>query len=189
MAPNTDKEEAILEAALDLFVERGFHGTAVPAVAERAGVGAGTIYRYFANKEALVNALWRKWKLAVLTQAMGSFASDLPLREQFRTYFREMSRFALEHPNAIAFLELHHHASYLDDESRAMEESSYVLAGQVIGRAQEAGLFKPIDPELAMALVYGAFQGVVRAGRDGRLTLDSDTMHAAEEWCWSSLTE
>jgi TetR/AcrR family transcriptional regulator, repressor of fatR-cypB operon len=55
--PVTGKREAILNAALQLFTEFGFHGTAMPQVAERAGVGAGTIYRYFTSKEALVNTL------------------------------------------------------------------------------------------------------------------------------------
>jgi hypothetical protein len=36
-----DKREAILDAGLALFVERGFHGTAVPELAAAAGVGAG----------------------------------------------------------------------------------------------------------------------------------------------------
>ena len=65
----TDKRGAILEAALSLFVERGFHGTAVPALADRAGVGAGTIYRYFKNKEGLVNELYREWKSALIARA------------------------------------------------------------------------------------------------------------------------
>ena len=60
-----DKYEAILEAALPLFVERGFYGTAVPAVADRAGVAAGTIYHHFASKEAMVNALYRRWKESI----------------------------------------------------------------------------------------------------------------------------
>ncbi|MGN6106845.1 MAG: helix-turn-helix domain-containing protein, partial [Kofleriaceae bacterium] len=55
-----DKREAIIAAALELFVERGFFGTAVPEIAERAGVGAGTIYRYFESNEALVNAIYRQ---------------------------------------------------------------------------------------------------------------------------------
>ena len=58
-----DKREAILQAALELFVERGFYGTAVPEIADRASVGAGTIYRYFESKEALVNAIYRQEKL------------------------------------------------------------------------------------------------------------------------------
>src|SRR5215510_1707077 len=58
-----DKREAIMNAALELFVERGFFGTIVPEIADRAGVGAGTIYRYFDSKEALVNAIYREPKL------------------------------------------------------------------------------------------------------------------------------
>ena len=61
----SDKREAIMQAALELFVERGFYGTAVPEIADRAGVGAGTIYRYFESKEALVNALYREQKMRV----------------------------------------------------------------------------------------------------------------------------
>ena len=49
-AHDTDKADAILAAALNLFVERGFHGTSVLSVAERAGVAAGTIYHYFVAK-------------------------------------------------------------------------------------------------------------------------------------------
>ncbi|MBA3542140.1 MAG: helix-turn-helix transcriptional regulator, partial [Deltaproteobacteria bacterium] len=37
-----DKRRIILDAALTVFAERGFHGTAVPEVAEAAGVGTGT---------------------------------------------------------------------------------------------------------------------------------------------------
>ena len=55
------KHEAILDAALALFVERGYHGTAVPAIAERAGVAAGTIYHHFESKEQLVNAVFELW--------------------------------------------------------------------------------------------------------------------------------
>ena len=51
------RQDAILKSALHLFAERGYFGTAVPDVAQLANVGTGTIYRYFENKEALVNAV------------------------------------------------------------------------------------------------------------------------------------
>jgi len=87
----TDKREAIMGAALDLFVERGFHGTAVPEIAQAAGVGAGTIYRYFEHKEALVNALYRPEKQAFAARGpdgrrnRGAWTRDLDQAELART--------------------------------------------------------------------------------------------------------
>jgi len=49
--------DAILEAAAQLFGERGYTGTTTNKVAERAGVSIGSLYQYFPNKEALLLAL------------------------------------------------------------------------------------------------------------------------------------
>src|SRR5262245_22704102 len=57
-----DKRRIILDAALGTFAARGYHGTSVPEVAEAAGVGVGTLYRYFADKNALVNEVYRDAK-------------------------------------------------------------------------------------------------------------------------------
>ena len=51
--------ERILDAALEVFSEYGFHHATVDEIAERADVGKGTLYRYFANKETLFNELVR----------------------------------------------------------------------------------------------------------------------------------
>ncbi|HEY9101328.1 TetR/AcrR family transcriptional regulator [Chitinimonas sp.] len=50
----------ILDAALDLFVARGFAATKVEDIARAAGVTAGTIYRYFGGKEDILKALIRE---------------------------------------------------------------------------------------------------------------------------------
>src|SRR5215468_569338 len=105
-----DKREAIMTAALDLFVERGFFGTAVPELAERAGVGAGTIYRYFESKEALVNALYRQEKLHWARVVLDDFPAATASREQFRTLWSRMVKFVSANEKSFVFLELHHHA-------------------------------------------------------------------------------
>ena len=110
-AASASKREAILAAALELFAERGFHGTPVPLVAEKAGVGAGTIYRYFESKEALVNALYRQEKQRFAELTVGNFPTSTGARELFRTMWMRMARFAVENPKPFVFLELHHHAS------------------------------------------------------------------------------
>ena len=58
----TTKRTAILEATLELISEQGFHGTAMSMIADKAGVGAGTIYRYFDSKEDLITQLYLEIK-------------------------------------------------------------------------------------------------------------------------------
>src|SRR5471032_2333721 len=48
-----ERREAIIEAALDEFIARGYAATRLDDVAKRAGVAKGTIYLHFKDKEAL----------------------------------------------------------------------------------------------------------------------------------------
>jgi AcrR family transcriptional regulator len=48
------KREAILKAATELFAQKGYHGTAVSEIAERADVAQGTVFHHFKSKENLL---------------------------------------------------------------------------------------------------------------------------------------
>jgi AcrR family transcriptional regulator len=182
-----DKREAILEAALDLFAEKGFHGTSVPEVAQRAGVGAGTIYRHFESKEALVNALYQQWKAAMASALLEDFPFDAPPRRQFHLFWRRWAGFVREHPRAAMFLELHHHAPYLDATSRGIEEQAMQLFRMFLGRAADAGIVRSLPVDLLVAVVRGVFVGMARGWLDGRFELDEATLEAAETCCWEAI--
>jgi AcrR family transcriptional regulator len=181
------KREAILDAALELFVERGFHGTAVPAVAEKARVGAGTIYRYFASKEALVNELFRMHKQAIAKHILDGFPFDTPAREQFRVFFTRLAEYANKHRHAFAFLEFHSHADYLDDESRAVEQQLIDFGLAMINTTQEKKELKDLPPMVLISIVFGALIGIVRASWQGLLELTPENITAAEQCCWEAI--
>lgn len=52
---------AILQAALELFKERGFEEVSTNDIAERARVPIGSLYRYYPNKEAIIGALTQRY--------------------------------------------------------------------------------------------------------------------------------
>lgn len=54
-----DAKERILEAALEVFSQKGFHTATMDEIAEKAGVGKGTLYRHFETKKKLFAALVR----------------------------------------------------------------------------------------------------------------------------------
>lgn len=75
----------VLDAALDVFLERGFGAARLDEVAARAGVAKGTLYLYFASKEALFEELVRSF-LASPFQAAGEamLTQDIPAEAMLR---------------------------------------------------------------------------------------------------------
>jgi AcrR family transcriptional regulator len=176
-----DKRRIVLDAALRVFAERGYYGTSVPDVAQAAGVGTGTLYRYFEHKEALVNQVFRDAKQRLRAALLYDLTAtpDDDAHAWFAELWRRLGAFAATEPDAFRFLEMQDHVPYLDAESRQVE-----LA--LLGPLYLAG--KRVRPDASVdgliALLWGAFVGLVKAQRLGYLTLDARRLAEAGDACW-----
>lgn len=78
-----EKRQAILDAALDEFESKGFAASLVENIARRAGVSKGTIYGYFASKDALLVALADEMGCEITENMRAILAEpDMPLGRQ-----------------------------------------------------------------------------------------------------------
>ncbi len=182
-----DKRQAILDAALALFSEHAFDGTPMPLIAARAGVGAGTIYRYFDNKEALGNAVYRDCKLALQRHLLEQSAAAADARGGFGAMWQGLWTFFQQRPAACRFLETHSHAGYLDDASRAISDAVFVSITEFIRRGQSAGAIRLAPPPVLIALAFGAFIGLVKEADAGRFALTQAVVDQAEALLWDLL--
>ena len=175
----------ILEAALELFAERGYHGTSVPSVMDRAGVGGGSLYRLFESKEVLVNAVFREAKGRLERALRDGVDARLPPRVLFDELWARLTAFARAEPLRFRFLELQDHAPYLDGESRQLELA--VLAPMLLACMdfQRRGVFRSdVEAPTVMAFVWGAFVGLVKSERLGYVKLGPPAFDAARDACW-----
>ncbi|HEY4183327.1 MAG TPA: TetR/AcrR family transcriptional regulator [Kofleriaceae bacterium] len=191
-----DKRRIILDAAIRVFGERGFHGTSVPDIAAAAGVGTGTLYRYFEHKEGLVNEVFRDAKLrlraAMLDNAPALDPNDAASSKRwFTELWRRLGGFAMTEPAAFRFLEMQDHVEYLDHESRELELSllgPLFFAGKQILDSKQAKKRGAAPPgarvDTLIALLWGAFVGLVKASRLGYLVLDDEQIKLAGEAAW-----
>ncbi len=181
-----EKHTRLLEAALALFAERGFHGTAVPLVAERAGVSAGSVYRFFESKEALVNEVFRDAKTR-LGAALEDIQLDADPRRSFDDLWGRLVRFAREEPTAFRFLELQDHAPYLDAESKALEMQVLAPIAAACSELQRRGTFRSDVPlDVVLACIWGAFVGLFKAELHGYLSLDAARIAQARDACFNA---
>lgn len=156
-------------------------------MAKRANVGAGTVYRYFESKEALVNALYQREKQAFVLRLCENFPENVPPREKFRELWRRLWAFASENQKSAIFLELHHHADYLDAKSLELENLVMQPILEFVRQSQANQALKDVDPQLLIAVVYGAFIQVVKAIWLGQLERSPETLARAEACVWEAV--
>lgn len=83
-AGSEETERQILEAALDLFRERGFEATTIRDIASRAGLSLGAAYYYFKSKEAIVGAYYDYVQDEHQARARAAFAKGGDLRDRLK---------------------------------------------------------------------------------------------------------
>ncbi|MFA7415559.1 MAG: TetR family transcriptional regulator C-terminal domain-containing protein [Rhizobium sp.] len=92
-----EKEEVILEAALDVFSLRGFRGTTVDQIAEVAGMSKPNLLYYFRTKEAmhrtLIDRVLENW-----LEPLRAFDADGDPEEEVRSYIRRKLEMARDFP-------------------------------------------------------------------------------------------
>src|SRR5262244_3386904 len=81
------QHEAILQAASEVFLERGYAGASIDAVVERAGGSKATVYALFGNKEGLLSAL-----IAQGAEALAASVDALPAGASFEDNLRAIGR-------------------------------------------------------------------------------------------------
>jgi AcrR family transcriptional regulator len=69
------RPDEVLDAALDLFMEKGFAATRVEDIAKRAGLSKGTVYLYFPSKEAVLEGLVRRAIVPIADTALEALRS------------------------------------------------------------------------------------------------------------------
>ncbi len=106
------KREEIVRAALELIAEQGFHGAPMALVAKRAGVGAGTIYRYFANKDEMITELYRELEERILPVLMKDYNAKGSVRERFLHLGTALLRYFILNPLDFRYLEQYHNSPY-----------------------------------------------------------------------------
>jgi len=98
------KREKIIEAAIKMFSQQGSTSTTMQEIAEEAGVGKGTLYRYFENKEDLVSSLI-SFGFKEITEELESKVVNIEKTEtKLRKVIETQLEFYNQHRNFCRFL-------------------------------------------------------------------------------------
>ncbi|WNQ13050.1 TetR/AcrR family transcriptional regulator [Paenibacillus aurantius] len=159
-----EKYSQILEAALKVIAENGFHGSQVAKIAKEAGVADGTIYLYFKNKEDILISLFRER----LGDLVDMFNSRIEETDSAKTALRKICEIhynELESNVNLAYvtqIELRQSSLELRQEIGLAVKPYIELIGQVLRKGMDEGDFRSdLDVKLTRHLIFGAMDEVV----------------------------
>lgn len=163
-----DKKLALLEAAMEVFAQRGYKSATMDEIAKRAGVGKGTAYLYFANKAALFFEVFEFWNQKAMEISMKSVALAKTPAEalkglalgaaEFMEQNREWFPLTLEVWSAAGSSELRELFSQALQQLYALYRAE---TAKIISQGQEMGKWRSdLSAESLAALLTGAIDGL-----------------------------
>lgn len=185
------RREAVLQAALDVVVERGLANTRMSDIAERVGMSAGNILYYFESKDDLLMELLRWSEDLLLRRAFEEFERLPSYTERLRRLTELAGPSGPSDPAWIVWLEvwsLSPHDERIGQGHAALDRRWVFVLTELVRSGQEAGEFSAETDPADFAVRYGAMMDglaiKVVAGIDGmdaeRLLATCDAMTVRE---------
>ena len=156
-APTT--RERILQAALEVFAEKGLHGATVVEIAKAAGITGGALYRYFDSKEEIFRAVVAKHSTAFQTlELIRGLLPDLEPRTALK--FISQGMFIYIYSDMVFIRMVLVEAMKNPDNARpffekVMESSRDVLRGCFESWKEEGLVRREVDPGMATMAFLG----------------------------------
>lgn len=179
-----DKREAVLDAAMGLIAEQGFHAAPMALIAQRAGVAAGTIYHYFSSKEDMIVALYGRSKARMGAALMAGVDAEKGYKARFFAFWLNLFYFFTENPAEFQFLQQHANSPAIARNTRAENEVFYKPVVDFLVEGSRLGVLREMHPELTVALVYGTVVSAAQLHLEEKLVVEGQHLQDAVQAAW-----
>ena len=170
----------LLDAALDLFVEKGFAATRAEEVAARAGVSKGTLFLYFQSKEELFKAVVRENISGRFTEWRAELDVFEGTTPELLAYCMNSwwERVGLTRASGLTKLMMSEAKNFPDIAAFYQQEG--IMPGQalirsILQRGMDRGEFRPMDLDYAVYLVVAPMIFLILSRHSAGVCVSSDS--------------
>jgi TetR/AcrR family transcriptional regulator, fatty acid metabolism regulator protein len=177
-----DKRKLILDAAIRVFAEHGYHGSRVGDIAEDAGVAHGLLYHYFASKEDVLRTIFVENWGQLIARFRAVEEADEPPQEKLEGIAKILLRTWRNDPALVTVMVREVARSHeLESQVEDIREA-FAIIQRVIEDGQAAGAFRhDVDARLASWVVYGALEELLTGWVLGQLPDSVEDVALAEQ--------
>lgn len=166
---NHTVRDRILESALRLFVEKGFHGTSVPEIVASSGTSIGAVYHHFAGKEELAHVLHRKLVGQFVEMSEREVLTQQTAQARVRGYVSMMFRLTEEDPTFVSYLLHARPKSVVEDNLTVCSREGLEVTQRIVSDGKRSGEVRDADDRVLCGLISGTIIRLLDMRLDGIL--------------------
>jgi AcrR family transcriptional regulator len=155
-----DKKQLLLDAALKLFVEYGFHGTPTSLIAKEAGVANGTLFHYFKTKDELIVALYVDIKSRMSAYVFENAKGQKTFKETVKEQYLASLFWALDNQLQFRFVEQFKNSPYLSQIAPDEIEASVKPFHDMLRKGIKEKIIKPHPVDLLFTIISSQTYGI-----------------------------
>lgn len=182
-----DKKTLILQSTLKLITENGFHGTPVSMIANDSGVAAGTIYRYFKNKEDIINELYTYVKTDFNSAILKGMYDGISIRDEYYLKWRNMVDYQINNPLQAIFMDQYAASPYIKQDVVKSNLEKYSHLRDLYKRAINSSIIREISYEAVIIVMLGTVNQLYRIYNSKMLNVDEKIVNEVFEAFWNGI--
>jgi TetR/AcrR family fatty acid metabolism transcriptional regulator len=156
----SDKRQAIVEAARSLFTTKGYETTTIAEVARQAGVAVGTVYLYFKNKNDLLFAVKGDWEDEFIQFLAQPELQVVPHHLRARPLVEACFKLCEQHRDVIQLMGLQ--PEMIGDWHEEDQGKIAMAVKAFFDEAVALGAFRPMDTYAASIIAFGMVDYALR---------------------------
>ncbi len=160
--------EKMLEAAAALFGTQRFHEVRMEDIATTAGVGKGTIYRYFSDKEDLYLALLERASKQMHDRLERAVSNMKGSSAKLRSVVSAIISFFDEQPHLLSLIQREEVLRGPEFPWKKTRQEMLSLVTGILDEGNAKGEISAREPELVALLLLAGLRGVLRFGKRPR---------------------
>ncbi len=129
MKKQISRRDKVLQAALKMISDGGFHASPMSELAAQSGVAVGTIYHHFESKEALIHALYLECRERMTAEMMNQLDPKASVAKRFEMIWHNLHAYFMKNPLEFSLLRQYESSPFIQSGS---EEDSALFGKSVL---------------------------------------------------------
>lgn len=187
-----EKETRIIQAVIKIAGKKGLAGINITEISKKAGLGVGTLYTYFSNKEEIIQAAYAVVESKISQKAYENFDERLPVRDSLRRIYINVLNYRLKHYDEDIFIDQYRQSSYLQ-LNYAKQYEDFIHKNKrlydLLKKGQKKGIIIKQTPEMIISFIYGSVRELSNIIFQKIIPLDAALLENGFDMVWKGISK